>query len=338
MKKISLKEAAEQFEMIGPETHLFYNTETGEFNFYSDWMDDSEDEFDEFEDEMWIAAPSQYEIGEYDIMVEFAEAVTDPRKNELLCVALGGRGSFRRFKDTLHRVDLLDEWYQFKHEAFVRIARRWCEENGIEYVEEEKKPNTQTPPESTHSVPDDNTYTSNTVIIPLTDRITDDAAEILRQVFPGRYSGNKANQEIKRMLSKKRIALAAITDTSEGLCVTGIIGAVPQYGTTGWELHPLAVSKEYRGYGIGRLLVQCLESDVVERGGVMLHLSNDDRFGNTSLYGADLYDDLFGKLKDIQNKGEHPYSFYEKMGYSIVGVLPDANGIGKPIIWMAKRL
>ena len=29
---------------------------------------------------------------------------------------------------------------------------------------------------------------------------------------------------------------------------------------------------------------------------------------------------------------------FQKMGYKIVGVFPDANGIGKPDIWMAKRI
>lgn len=34
----------------------------------------------------------------------------------------------------------------------------------------------------------------------------------------------------------------------------------------------------------------------------------------------------------------HPYEFYQKLGYSIVGVLPDANGFEKPDIFMAKRV
>ena len=90
---------------------------------------------EKFEDDIWIAAPSQRDIREYDIMADFTETVSDPRKNELLCVALEGRGAFRRFKDTLHRVDLADEWYTFKRKAYVEIAREWCEENGIKYLD-----------------------------------------------------------------------------------------------------------------------------------------------------------------------------------------------------------
>jgi len=50
------------------------------------------------------------------------------------------------------------------------------------------------------------------------------------------------------------------------------------------------------------------------------------------------YDDTFGKIANIQNIGGHPFPFYEKLEYKIVGVFPDANGIGKPDIWMAKRI
>ncbi len=40
----------------------------------------------------------------------------------------------------------------------------------------------------------------------------------------------------------------------------------------------------------------------------------------------------------IQNLRGHPYGFYEKQGFVIVGVMPDANGPGKPDILMAKRI
>jgi hypothetical protein len=40
----------------------------------------------------------------------------------------------------------------------------------------------------------------------------------------------------------------------------------------------------------------------------------------------------------IQNLGHHPFEFYRKVGFTIVGLLPDANGFGKPDIFMAKRI
>jgi hypothetical protein len=37
-------------------------------------------------------------------------------------------------------------------------------------------------------------------------------------------------------------------------------------------------------------------------------------------------------------RGEHPGEFYLRLGFRIVGVLPDANGRGKPDIFVAKSL
>ena len=135
MRKLDLAAVADEFEIIDAETHLFYNTETGEFDYYGEYMESEYADSEKFEDATWIKAPNQWDIRGYDIMTAFAETVTDSRKRELLCVSLEGKGAFRRFKDTLYRVDLCEEWCVFKHKAYVELARKWCEENGIAYLE-----------------------------------------------------------------------------------------------------------------------------------------------------------------------------------------------------------
>ena len=324
MKKLDLNSVAREFDIIDSQTHLFYNTETGEFDYYMDFMDSENNDYEKFEEDCWISAPRQSDIGEYDMMVEFAETVTDQRANKLLCSAIVGKGAFRRFKDTLDRVGLRDEWYDFKHNAYVNLAREWCEENDIPYE--------STAPNAKQTQPVDNKRSLNIAVIPLLAKAAGDAAEVLRDAL--NYSKSNAEETIRSMMKKSRIAFAAIADGR----VIGIIGAIPQYGITGWELHPLAVLNEYQRRGVGTALIGALEREVAERGGVMLYLGSDDETGTTSLYGADLYEDTFNKLTNIQNINGHPYPFYEKLGYKIVGVFPDANGIGKPDIWMAKRI
>jgi hypothetical protein len=56
------------------------------------------------------------------------------------------------------------------------------------------------------------------------------------------------------------------------------------------------------------------------------------------VFGPDLYLDPLGAAAPIQNLGRHPFEFYRKVGFVIAGVLPDANGFGKPDIFMAKRV
>ena len=61
MKPLGLNVAAAEFEMIDDQLHLFYNKETGEFDFYTDFMDSNDADSEKFEDDAWVAAPSQYE-------------------------------------------------------------------------------------------------------------------------------------------------------------------------------------------------------------------------------------------------------------------------------------
>ena len=157
------------------------------------------------------------------------------------------------------------------------------------------------------------------------------AAALLIECFPHSYK-DSACDEVKNCLSDDRIAVMA----TDGGHLVGFIGAIPQYGTTGWELHPLAVKKEYRLRKVGTRLVSALEKECRQKGCITLYLGTDDEFGQTSLSNTDLYLDLYQKVANIKNLKSHPYEFYQKAGYQIVGVLPDANGLGKPDIWMAK--
>lgn len=162
-----------------------------------------------------------------------------------------------------------------------------------------------------------------------------EAASILVEAFPHSWTSvNEGIEEMEGCLEEEKIALVAV----ENGHAVGFIGAMPQYGTTGWEMHPLVVSRVYRGTGVGGNLVKELEKEVLLQGGVMIYLGSDDEFGSTNLYNCDLFEDTFEKINNIKNLKNHPFEFYQKQGYKIVGVFPDANGIGKPDIWMAKRL
>ena len=120
--------------------------------------------------------------------------------------------------------------------------------------------------------------------------------------------------------------------------VLGWIGGIREYRGNVWELHPLAVRPDCRRKGIGRTLVTDLEDRVRERGGYTIRVGTDDKDDMTTLGGMDLYPDVFEHLAKIRNLRGHPYEFYQKLGFVIVGVIPDANGLGKPDILMTKRV
>lgn len=158
--------------------------------------------------------------------------------------------------------------------------------------------------------------------------------EILIDTF-GEKTPGKWLKDIKRSFEQNRISIAAIDDKNNAV---GWIGGISQYSGNVWEIHPLVTKREMRGKGIGTLLVKSLEIQVGELGGNTVWLGSDDEDNSTSLSGIDLYEDLFENIRNIKNLKNHPYEFYKKLGYTIVGVMPDANGYGKPDIYMAKRI
>jgi aminoglycoside 6'-N-acetyltransferase I len=119
--------------------------------------------------------------------------------------------------------------------------------------------------------------------------------------------------------------------------VLGWVGGHLSYARV-WELHPLVVSPAVQRRGIGRALVADLEVQVRQRGGLTILLGSDDEDDMTTLSGVELYPDVWSHIRTIRNLRGHPFEFYQKCGFVIVGVVPDANGYGKPDILMAKRV
>lgn len=146
---------------------------------------------------------------------------------------------------------------------------------------------------------------------------------------------DSALEEVHEALEPEKVCRVALDEQGK---VLGWVGAIPQYETTGWELHPLVVHPTYQGQGIGRALAADVEEQVRARGGLTIYLGTDDEDFRTSLSQVDLYENTWEHIANIRNLNRHPYEFYQKMGYTIVGVLPDANGWNKPDIWMAKRV
>lgn len=168
------------------------------------------------------------------------------------------------------------------------------------------------------------------------ERMVKEAATMLYEAFPHSWTDmEQAVAEVQDCLVDGRITRVAV-DTDKH--VMGWIGGRSMYDGNVWELHPLVVRSDLRGQGIGRALVTNFEEKVRKKGGITVWLGTDDENGSTSLSGVDVYPDVLKHIAEIQNIKRHPYEFYQKLGYAIVGIMPDANGFGKPDIYMAKRV
>jgi aminoglycoside 6'-N-acetyltransferase I len=169
--------------------------------------------------------------------------------------------------------------------------------------------------------------------------LIDETARLLFDAFQGRTEDwqdlDSAKREVEASLGPDHVSRVLVDPFAR---VLAWIGALPIYGGRVWEIHPLVVGESHRRQGVGRALVEDLERCVAARGALTLWVGSDDEHGETTLSGTDLYPDIPAALAGIQNLKQHPYGFYLRIGFRIAGVVPDANGLGKPDILLAKRV
>lgn len=165
--------------------------------------------------------------------------------------------------------------------------------------------------------------------------LLEQAAELLVDRMPeGWPTLVEAREHVREMLDPARLCRGFI----RGPRLLGWVGGLEHYPNHIWELHPLVVHRDHERRGVGRALVTDLEDRVRELGIHIMYVGTDDELDQTSLGGVDLFPDVLAKLARLENLHDHPVGFYQRLGYSIIGVMPDANGFGKPDILLARRL
>lgn len=164
-------------------------------------------------------------------------------------------------------------------------------------------------------------------------------ADMLVEAFRGHSVAwphrDAALEDVNDSLLPGRISRVALGDDD---AVLGWVGGQPQYDGHVWEVHPLVVHPEHQRKGIGRALLEDLEKLVADRGGLTLWVGADDEDDRTTLGGADPFPDLLEALRKMENVGGHPFEFYLRCGFVLAGICPDANGLGKPDLYLAKRI
>ena len=178
------------------------------------------------------------------------------------------------------------------------------------------------------------------------DRIHEQAASLLVEGFDeprGWPTLTVGREEVARVIRE-----GFVRAMLDGEMLLGWVGGLPEYERRVWELHPLVVRRDHRRRGIGRALVAAFEAEAARRGALTLTLGTDDDSGMTSLADADLYTDLPRQLAELADLGRgHPFLFYRRLGFVVIlfyrrlgfvvtGVVPDANGPGRPDIYMSK--
>jgi len=171
-----------------------------------------------------------------------------------------------------------------------------------------------------------------------TERMAEQLAALIHAAFPGADgypTMEAALTEVAEALAEGRVNFVALDELGDAV---GWIGGIEAYNGNVYELHPLVIREGRRRQKLGTRLVETLEQRVAEIGAMTIYLGTDDVSSGTNIFGLDLYPDPLRHAMGLESINNHPMAFYRKMGYVVVGIMPDANGFGQPDIIMAKRL
>ena len=149
---VSLSAVVDELEMVSSDINAYINKMTGElFSVSNEELVIVEtgyeaDDVGEWQLELlamaekvlnstdYLQLPTSFDIHEWAIMQEFCATVESHRQRTNLLNQIHGKGAFRKFKETLVRYNLLDEWYAFHKAALTRIAIDFLEKAGIPFV------------------------------------------------------------------------------------------------------------------------------------------------------------------------------------------------------------
>ena len=133
---VTLSKIIEGLEMVDNIVDCYYNPEKDEIflSNIGEYEELTEDEIDELFEKSAIL-PTQYEINEYQIMVDFIETIDNDKTKEELKRLIQGKSAFKRFKDYCFESNIIQDWYKYKEQRYKEIAINWCEENELQYVD-----------------------------------------------------------------------------------------------------------------------------------------------------------------------------------------------------------
>ena len=131
---VSLEKIIEGLEMVDNIVDCYYNPEKDEIllSNIGEYEELTEDEIDELFGKS-IILPTQYEINEYQIMVDFIDTIDNEKLKTELQRLIQGKGAFRRFKDYCFESNIIQDWYNYKEQKYKEIAIEWSKKNELEY-------------------------------------------------------------------------------------------------------------------------------------------------------------------------------------------------------------
>jgi hypothetical protein len=128
--------------IVTVESSVLSYIEEGDVEDHEDLAEWEEEELDiaraiiDDDGKRFLPGPDKFDFHEYRQMERFIKSLDDERAADQLWRAIKGRGAFRYFKDTIHRLGVQNDWYQFRDEALRQFVIEWAEENDVSFEDD----------------------------------------------------------------------------------------------------------------------------------------------------------------------------------------------------------
>lgn len=149
MKRIKLEYIVEHFQNCIEELYVFVDKETMELEAISkdsmnlartgqkseeQWMQDQINAaikvLKDVKNKRFIILPNEDEIELPNLQESFCNTLDNEDIKEKLLMNINGFGTFRNI---LEEENLIENWYGFEDDFYVNMAKKWCENNKIDY-------------------------------------------------------------------------------------------------------------------------------------------------------------------------------------------------------------
>lgn len=133
--KVKLSDIINAIASIDRYSEYFLDKETGDLVYINDMAmtaDEKEAAYNALDEHGFYRLPTSFDIREYGIMEEFVVSLPSFARDRL-SDAIVDKGAFRRFKNTVRRLGIEEQWYEWRDNAYRRLAIDWCEDCGLEF-------------------------------------------------------------------------------------------------------------------------------------------------------------------------------------------------------------
>lgn len=133
---VQLEELLKAFELNNPYLKFYLNKETGRMALVTEIPgDEHADNEVTAHPDAYLKLPTQADLDLPEMIKGFVPMMKNPQQRAAFKASIDAGKSVPQLEQELKDMGLAQFWYTFQRMEFRKIAKKWCDDNGIAYEE-----------------------------------------------------------------------------------------------------------------------------------------------------------------------------------------------------------